>query len=235
MSQNKKGAEGCDAPSNSDAIIPALGNTKQEPEKVRGAKHYSITIFFEDEKVGWGRFMIERFLQSYKCVDKVVWQTEMTKTEKRHLQVAMSFKNSDKRNFDKIKKVFPTANIQVCRKWENAISYCCKTESRVDGPWFHNVDPATITEWGSIPTKNLNKVIIVPTKIEREPEAKIPESTMKDALKVLRAQEKESRGWVTDEEFRKGLTGRTLKFQELPVIMPQSPVATLPLPVEAKR
>lgn len=242
-----------------DAVIPALGNTKQEPEKKSHAKYYSITIFGIDEVKGRGRMVLERIISGYKTIDKAVWQTEKAPTTgELHVQAAIAFVKSDKRNWDKIKKVYPQAHIEVARKFENLLSYCCKAESRVDGPWFHNVDPKSLTEWGSIEKKIIKQGVgsgeakvarevsyeMAKYRLEQEAISKITPISMYSRGTPLWAEMRRRQGlkaWFVSEpgpslpelraeEERERRRGK-LEYDS----KPQSPVAPLPLPVEADR
>lgn len=68
-----------------------------------------------------------------------VWQLEKGESGTLHLQCTLVMKS--KVYFGAIKKLYPRANISKVRSLPNAINYCQKEESRVEGPWTRGEPP----------------------------------------------------------------------------------------------
>jgi len=68
-----------------------------------------------------------------------VWQLEKGESGTPHLQCTLVMKS--KVYFGAIKKLYPRANISKVRNLPNAIKYCQKDESRVEGPWTRGEPP----------------------------------------------------------------------------------------------
>lgn len=70
--------------------------------------------------------------------DKSVSQLEEGEEKKTpHIQAYVYYKNPKK--FSQMKKLFPRARIETVRNIAASIQYCSKEESRLKGPWFHNI------------------------------------------------------------------------------------------------
>lgn len=65
--------------------------------------------------------------------DYTVGQLERGAEGTPHIQGCVWFKNSVR--FTKIKKVIPTAHIEATKSLHDAIKYCKKEDSRLDGPY----------------------------------------------------------------------------------------------------
>lgn len=92
------------------------GNTK--------SRHYIFTI--NNPKEVEIKLFKEHFYK-YTC------QLEQGKEGTVHLQGVGTFKNP--RSFNKVKKSFPRAHIEVCKCIAKAIDYCSKSDTRLKGPW----------------------------------------------------------------------------------------------------
>ena len=62
-----------------------------------------------------------------------VWQREKGENGTEHLQAVVHFSNAV--SFSKVKKLYPTAHIEVCKDLNSSIEYCQKDDTRIDGPW----------------------------------------------------------------------------------------------------
>lgn len=69
-----------------------------------------------------------------------VWQKEMGKKGTPHLQGCVFFENAVV--FSTIKKLYPRAHIEKVRSQKRAIAYCCKEDTRIEGPWKRGEEPA---------------------------------------------------------------------------------------------
>lgn len=67
-----------------------------------------------------------------------VWQKEKGEQGTEHYQGYVEFKSSKK--LDAVKRILPTAHWEIRRgSQQDAIDYCTKTDSWVEGPWTHGV------------------------------------------------------------------------------------------------
>jgi len=57
-----------------------------------------------------------------------------------HIHACVYFKNPI--SFKRVKKLFPSAHIEVVKNWRKCIQYCSKEESRVDGPFEYGKKPS---------------------------------------------------------------------------------------------
>lgn len=65
-----------------------------------------------------------------------IWQKEVGESGTPHLQIYIECKT--KRTFTKIRATFPGAHVEKRKgSQQQAINYCSKPETRVDGPWTH--------------------------------------------------------------------------------------------------
>lgn len=65
---------------------------------------------------------------------KWVFQLEQGKNNTRHYQGLIAFKNA--RSFSALKSEFPKWHIEVCKNLNQAVAYCSKADTRVEGPWY---------------------------------------------------------------------------------------------------
>lgn len=76
--------------------------------------------------------------QKIKDLRYVIWQKEKGEQEETpHFHAHFEFKRSIR--FTTIKKLFPRAHIESVRDREESMRYCCKVDTRIDGPF----------EWGT--------------------------------------------------------------------------------------
>lgn len=68
-----------------------------------------------------------------------IWQLEKGESGTLHLQCTLVMKNQV--HFGAIKKLYPRANNSKVRKLPNAIQYCQKEGTRVEGPWTRGEPP----------------------------------------------------------------------------------------------
>jgi len=133
--------ESDDNGSNGSRVDPEGGGNTNPPSgteetKIREApkRHWGpITIQWSDGSTGSKLQHIHKWIQEH-C-DEATYQIERAATGQLHLQLAMSLKK--KQRFTWLKRHFvPGAHLEITRAVEKAHDYCCKEESRVDGPWF---------------------------------------------------------------------------------------------------
>lgn len=98
--------------------------------------HETTHISFGDDPV----FEYYKELESLsRCdfIDEIYAQYERASTL--HIQFCCSFIEPHKSNWDILKKLLPTAHIEVCRSWYASVRYCQKQDSTtVDIPRFYH-------------------------------------------------------------------------------------------------
>lgn len=97
-----------------------LGNTK--------CRNWCLTInnFTEEEE------------EMVKKQEKYIYQEELGTENTKHLQILIWYKNA--KHFNVIKRMFPRAHIEKCNNKKASEKYCCKTESRVRGPYSNYIN-----------------------------------------------------------------------------------------------
>lgn len=70
--------------------------------------------------------------------EKWIYQEEVGNSGTAHLQVFLYFKNP--LDFQTIKRWFPGAHIEQAKSNKESINYCSKPETRVRGPFVHNLE-----------------------------------------------------------------------------------------------
>ena len=78
-------------------------------------------------------------LYQHKTERYAAWQIEKGQNGTEHIQAVIHLSNAI--SFSAIKKVYPTAHIEVCHDLKASIAYCKKEESRVHGPWERGEPP----------------------------------------------------------------------------------------------
>lgn len=71
-----------------------------------------------------------------KCAGWVI-QLEQGAEGTPHYQGVVRFENQIQ--FSTIRALLPAIHWEVCRSWKAQIHYCCKADTRINGPWIHNV------------------------------------------------------------------------------------------------
>lgn len=71
-----------------------------------------------------------------KCAGYVI-QLEKGNEGTIHYQGCVRFENAIQ--FSTLRKFLPAIHWEVVKNWKAQIHYCCKNDTRIDGPWIHNV------------------------------------------------------------------------------------------------
>lgn len=113
-------------------------NSPSSSNKKKHCKHRSYILTINNPDVS-GKSMAQ-YLDTLDT--KYVFQLELGEEEKTpHFQMLLNFKNA--RSFEGMKKLFPTAHIEKAKCLKQAVKYCQKMDTRIDGPWisgFPNFD-----------------------------------------------------------------------------------------------
>lgn len=78
----------------------------------------------------------EMLAQNLNICDQYTFQLERGASGNEHFQGVMKFLNA--RSFNTVKDLLPKAHFEPCRRWEDAVKYCSKSETRILGPWTKN-------------------------------------------------------------------------------------------------
>lgn len=77
---------------------------------------------------------LSSWLEAIPSVRYAVWQVEAApSTGQLHVQGAVRFATA--KRLSAVKKLFPTAHLEVAGNWDRLKEYCTKEETRVAGPW----------------------------------------------------------------------------------------------------
>lgn len=107
-----------------------LGNTRNQAPKEIRSRFFTLNNWTEDEKDA-----IIEWLESRKGMQYMI-QAEVGENGTPHLQGCWKSPSPIKRDW--LKKKFPRIHWEPIKRWEKAVKYCCKLDTRVDGPWCSN-------------------------------------------------------------------------------------------------
>lgn len=131
-------------------------NSPSDTNKKENKKHRSYVLTINNPDIS-GKGMAQ-YLDTLGT--KYVFQLEQGEATKvPHFQMLLNFENA--RSFNSMKKLFPTAHIEKAKCLKQAVKYCQKMDTRIDGPWisgFPNFNVNVITDLREWQWKFLSEV-----------------------------------------------------------------------------